>query len=209
MKKIAFKVVLVLFVLVSGGCAFTQANLNVKYDSEAARVGPLASIRPVTLDVQEFVDKRPEKLRIGYKRNGFGQNTADIVTQKPVPQIVKDALMTEFIKNGHTVSATGNSLAISGEITSFWFELQVNFTTVEFMGTVEVDLNLVDPGSGAVLYSQSYQGHYNETRMGGLEGTVERVMNTALERMVRDMSTDPKLLEILKMRALTVNNDKG
>ncbi|SPF31388.1 hypothetical protein SBDP1_100004 [Syntrophobacter sp. SbD1] len=136
------KVVLALFVLFSGGCAFTQANLDVKYDSEAARVGPLASIRPVTM-----------------------------------------------------------ALAISGEITSFWFELQVNLMTLDFMGTVGVNLNLVDPVSGAVLYSQSYQGYYNETSLGGLEGTWERVMNTSLERMVRDVSTDPKLLAILKLKS--------
>ncbi len=202
MKKIAFKVVLALFMLVSGGCAFTRANLNVKYDSEAARVGPLASVRPVTIDLQEFVDKRPERFKIGYKRNGFGQNTADIVTTKPVSQIVKEALMTEFIKNGHIVTATGNSLVISGEITSFWFEIQVNFATLEFMGTVGVNLNVVDPDSGAVLYSQSYQGYYDESALGGLEGTWEHVMNTALERMVRDVSTDPKLLEILKVRSI-------
>lgn len=204
MKKIASKIVLALFVLVSGGCAFTQANLNVKYDSEAARVGPLASIRPVTIDLQEFVDKRPEKSKIGYKRNGFGQKTADIVTMKPIPQIVKEALTTEFIKNGHIVSATGNSLAISGEITSFWVEFQINFATVEFMGTVGINLNLVDAGSGAVLYSQSYQGYYDESALGGLEGTWERVMNTALERMVRDVSTDPKLIEILKVKSINI-----
>ncbi|MFZ2446092.1 MAG: YajG family lipoprotein [Syntrophobacteraceae bacterium] len=195
-----FGIVLGLFVLVSGGCAFTQANLNVKYDSEAARVGPLSSVKSVTLDIQDLVDKRPDKNRIGYKRNGFGQQTADIITAKPVPQIVKEALAAEFSKNGHLVSPTGSSLILSGDVSSFWFDVQVGFWTLQFMGTVGMDLKVVDRDTGNVLYTRSYQGHYNEESLGGLEGTWERVMNTALERMVRDVSTDSRLVEILKQR---------
>lgn len=200
MKKLITRIFMAVFILVSGGCAFTQANLNVKYDSGVARLGPLASIRPVTVDLQEFVDKRPERSKIGYKKNGLGQKTADILTSKPVPQIVKESLAAEFAKNGHVISGAGNSLVFSGQISSFWFDYHVNFRT-ECVGTVGIVLNVVDPGSGAILYSQSYQGHYNESSMGGLEGTWERVMNTALERMVRDVSTDPKLLEILKTKS--------
>lgn len=187
-----------LFVLFSSGCAFTQANLNVKYDSQSARSGPLSSIKPVAVDIQAFSDARPEKYKIGYKRNGFGQPTADIITQKPVVEIVKEALSAEFSKNGHLVADKDNSLTISGEITSFWFDTQVNFWTIEFMGTVGVELSVNAKDTGVVLYKQDYQGHYNEKCMGGLDGTWERVMNAALERMVRDVSTDSKLIAVLK-----------
>ncbi len=33
--------------------------------------------------------------------------------------------------------------------------------------------------------TRSYQGHHNEKSMGGVEGTWERIMNVALERMVQ------------------------
>jgi adenosine deaminase len=49
-----------------------------------------------------------------------------------------------------------------------------------------------------VQFSRQYQGYYNEKSMGGLNDTWERVMNTALERMVEEMSTDPKLIETLQ-----------
>ena len=74
----------------------------------------------------------------------------------------------------------------------------MNFWTIEFMGTVNVNLNLTHGKTGAVLLTAPYQGHYNEKSMGGLEGTWERVMNAALERMVSEVSTDPKLLQVLK-----------
>lgn len=198
MRTTAITGVLCLLVLFTSGCAFTQANLNVKYDSQNARSGPLSSIKPVVVDIQDFTDTRAEKYKIGHKRNGFGQQTADIVTEKPVPAIVKEAIAAEFSKNGHLVVDKDNTFAISGEITSFWFDTQANFWTIEFMGTVGIDLSVKAKGTGAVLYKQSYQGHYNEKSMGGLDGTWERVMNMALERMVRDVSTDNKLIAVLK-----------
>lgn len=180
------------------GCAFTRADLNVVYNQEKAKKGPLSSLKPMNVDMGEFVDKRSETVRIGYKRNGFGAKTADIVTKQPVAQIVRDALIAEFEKNGHAVSNSNKDIAITGEVTTFWFDMQINFATVEFMGTVGVNLSVVNSKTNEALLSQPYQGHYNEKSLGGLEGTWERVMNTALERMVNQVSTDPKFIKALQ-----------
>jgi curli biogenesis system outer membrane secretion channel CsgG len=198
MKRLSIAIVIGLSILALSGCAFTQANLNVRYAEENAKKGPLSSVRPLSVEVGEFIDKRPETDKIGYKRNGFGQKTANIVTTKPVPQIVREAILIEFLKNGHLTGGPDNNVVLSGTITSFWFDCQINFWTVEFMGTVSVDLNVIDGKTGATLLMHTYQGHYNEKSMGGLAGTWERVMNTALERMIQQMSTDNKLIQVLK-----------
>ena len=189
---------LVVVLAAFGGCAFTQATLNVGYTEAMASRGPLSSIAPRRIDVGGFADKRPETNKIGYKRNGFGQKTADIVTSKPVPDIVKEALTAELKKNGHDVTTTERDLVLSGDITTFWFELQVNFATVEFFGTSAITLNVVDGRTGTTLLTRNYQGHYTEKSMGGLDATWERVMNEALQRMVREVSTDLQLIRVLK-----------
>jgi uncharacterized lipoprotein YajG len=181
-----------------GGCAFTQADLNVGYDNAKAVKGPLSSIKPLQAAVGEFKDVRPERDKIGYKRNGFGTKTANIVTTKPVPDIIREAVTAELSKNGHVIAASNKDLLFTGEITNFWFDYQMNFWTIEFMGTVAVNLKLTDGKTGTALLSRQYQGYYNEKSMGGLNDTWERVMNTALERMVEEMSTDPKLIETLQ-----------
>jgi len=170
----------------------------VTYDEARAAKGPLSSIQPLPVNVGEFADKRPERDKIGYKRNGFGMKTADIVTTTPVPEIVREAFVAELKKNGHIINAGNRSIIFNGEITTFWFDLQVNFWTIDFMGTVRVNFNVIDGKTGTKLLARTYQGHYNEKSMGGLESTWERVMNSALERMVEEMSTDPKLREVLK-----------
>jgi hypothetical protein len=188
----------VLLSLTLGGCAFTQANLNVGYDEAKAVKGPLSEITPRRLTIGEFKDIRPERDKIGYKRNGYGMKTADIVTQKRVPEIVREAVTAEFSKNGHVTAGTTSEFVLAGDITTFWFDLQINFWSVEFMGTVAVDLNMTDARSGASLLARKYQGHFNEKSLGGLDSTWERVMNTALALMIEEMSTDVKLLEVLR-----------
>jgi Uncharacterized lipoprotein len=148
--------------------------------------------------IGEFKDVRPERDKIGYKRNGYGMKTADIVTQKPVPEIVREAVTAEFSKNGHATAAKTPELVLAGEVNTFWFDTQINFWSVEFMGTVSVDLNLTDGQTGASVLARKYQGHFNEKSLGGLNATWERVMNAALALMIEEMSTDMKLLEALR-----------
>lgn len=197
MKRLMITTVLG-FVILFSGCAMTQGNLNVSYDETKSKVGPLSAIRPLKAEIREFVDKRSVKDKIGYKRNAYGAQMASIVTTTPVPKIIRDAIATEFAKNGHQVVSLTPDIIIEGDVDTFWFDMQVNFFTIEFMGTVGVTMRVIDPGTGEVLYSEKSEGHYNEKSMGGLEGTWERVMNTALENMIRQMSTDKKLTDCLK-----------
>jgi uncharacterized lipoprotein YajG len=179
------------------GCAFTRADLNVNYPESAAKQGPLSSIAPLSVQVDTFSDARPDRDRIGYKRNGFGMQTADIVTTQPVPLIIRDAIAVELKKNGHLTQAD-HAAAITGVIRTFWFDIQVNFWTIEFMGTIGLDLAVVDSATKNVLITRTYQAHYDEKSMAGYTGTWERVMNVTLERLVRQIGTDQKLIDALK-----------
>lgn len=98
MKRQITLLCLIAFSLTVGGCAFTQANLNIVYDEAKASKGPLSNIAARQLMIGEFKDVRPERDKIGYKRNGYGMKTADIVTQKPVTEIVREAVTAEFSK---------------------------------------------------------------------------------------------------------------
>jgi len=185
--------------LVFSGCAFTQAKLDVAYQEATARKGPLALAASRDVEIGTFTDTRTETDKIGYKKNGFGQKAATIVTKRPVPDIVRNAVVTELKLNGHNPGRSGSSsLVLEGDVTTFWFDLQSNLFTVDFLGTVAMELRLRDPETGRLLLARTYQGHYAEKSRGGLDGTWERVMNVALERMIREMSTDRRLLEALR-----------
>jgi uncharacterized lipoprotein YajG len=179
------------------GCAFTTSKLDVAYSTDSAQGGPLAALPPRVVNVAAFTDKRPDTARIGYKRNGFGAKTADIVSARPVPEIVRDAIAAELAKSGHgAAGAARPEEVVSGEVTDFWFDLAIGFVSIEYTGTVGAIVNVTD-AAGTSLLSRRYQGVQIESRLAGYEGAWTEVMNTALAKLVREMSTDFQLAEAL------------
>jgi hypothetical protein len=179
-------------------CAYTQSDLNVAYNLDNAKRGPLSSLKALNIEIAEFMDKRPERDSIGYKRDGFGNKGGKIVTKKPVPQIVREALLAEFKKNRHRiVSSDQADVYLSGRINTFFFDMQTGWT-IEFVGMVGIDLVVTNSKTKEVLLTRTYQGSYSEKCLAGLEGTWERVMSKALERMVRQVSIDHRLVRALR-----------
>ncbi|SRR6266849_3835480 len=183
-----------------GGCAFTTSTLNVRYEDSKAARGPLSSVEPRRVEIVSVVDKRSDTARIGYKRNGFNQKTADILCSRPVPDVVRDALAIELKKNGHLLEPGERDLGFTVDVNEFWFDLQVGMWTIEYLGTTAITLTVNDGRTGATLLSQRYQSNHREERAAGYEGTWEAVMNAALERLMRDVATDPKLVEAFRAR---------
>jgi uncharacterized lipoprotein YajG len=198
----AFAIV-ALAALALGGCA-SRKILDVGLKPTDTGHGPLASAPPVTVRVGALADKRPEPERIGYTKNAFGGRSADIVTGRPVPAIVRDAIVAEFAASGHRVEQEADIL-VSGTVSAFWFELSTaGGGSFELTADIGADLTLTDSASARPLLTRAYRGHYVEkTAVRALEGAWQRVLNTALQRMVREIASDPGLLAALRERALT------
>lgn len=182
------------------GCAFGDAHLDIAYDANKAIAGPLASVVPQQVGVEKFVDQRDEPELIGYKRNGYGQHTADIKPNMPVSEIVQDAVSSVFRKGGHNIGESG-TVTVSGDVKTFWFDVKTGFWTVEFNGIVGIHLVIKDVASSSVIYEHDYRGSYSEESMGGLEKTWEKVMNEALSKMCENISLDTELADALKKHA--------
>lgn len=193
-KRTTFTIMVLLF---SSGCALTTATLNVNYDSDTARKGPLSSMDAVRFSVASFKDARSDTARIGFKKNLYGMNMADILTKQPVEEVVRNAVISTLKANGHDVGEDG-TFAIEGEVTKFWFDTQVNFWTIEFIGSANSTLRIYEKPSGTLVYERAYNGYYDEKSMGGLEGSWERVMNASLARMVESIMFDQDLVAALK-----------
>jgi uncharacterized lipoprotein YajG len=183
------------FALVQG-CAFGTARLNVAARPSTSFKGPLSQVAPLSFDVMPLEDARSDKARIGWKKNGYGQNTADIVTIRPVAELVAEAIRAGLQQNGHTASVPAN-INISGSVTRFWFEVKPNFWTVEFTGNVECDLEFVSTRTGMTVYKSRYSGTYTDKTGGGLEATWTQVMDASIEKLVEDIVFDANLIEAL------------
>jgi uncharacterized lipoprotein YajG len=193
MKKYA---ALVLVALLQG-CAFTTAHLDVAMPPDANVKGPLDQLKPTTFEIKPLGDTRNDTARIGYKKNGFGQNTADILTNQPVSNIVVDAVTAGLTQNGQTVGVPSD-VTVNGSVTRFWFEFKPGMFTVDFTGNVECDLEFVSSKTGVSLYKSHYSGTYTERSAGGLDGTWTEVMDKSVAKLVEDVVFDPELVQALK-----------
>jgi uncharacterized lipoprotein YajG len=186
-------------ILVAQGCAFTKATLDVK--PTAAKVaGPLGDVSSISFQKPQLVDSRPDTVRIGWKKNGFGQNTADIVTKQPVEQIVEDAVAKALTDTKHGVGDTG-AVQVVGTIDRFWFDLDVNMWTVKFIGDVQCTVDFIDTATKQSIYKSKYSGNYADTKAGGLEKTWTEVMNKALDKLIESIVLDEELVAALNKRA--------
>lgn len=182
------------------GCAFTPATLDLHPTPEASIAGPLGDVGPVRFAAPDLTDARPDKARIGWKKNGYGQNTADITTSQPVDTIV-EAAVAKALTGAHHLVGGDPTVKVIGTVDRMWFDLDVNFWTVKFIGDVQCTLDFVDAGTQQSIYKSNYSGTHSEAKAGGLEATWTVVMNRALDKLIESIVLDEALAEALKSRA--------
>jgi hypothetical protein len=194
------KSLIIVLALAIQACAFTDAKLKVDHSASADIVGPLSELEAIAFSQPELEDGRQDRLRIGWKKNGYGQNTADIFTEKEVTAIVENAVAEAVKDNGHQVSQEGAQVKVSGVVDRFWFEMDTNFWTVEFIGDVRATLDFTDAETGESIYKSTFSGTYSEKKPGGLEKTWSEVMSKAVDKLIEDIVFDENLAEALEER---------
>lgn len=190
------RIILLVSILVIQACAFTDATLQVQHDESSNFKGPIVEVNPLLFSSPALVDNRDDIDRIGWKKNGFGMQTADITTANPVVDIVSDSIRAGLIQNGHSV-VDSSRVSILGSVDRFWFESDMNFWTVEFTGDIQCRLIFVDNNTKEEIYKSDYSGSYSEKSGGGLNKTWQRVMGKAVDNMVEDVMFDEELVEAL------------
>jgi len=177
-------------------CAFTDATLKVEHDSGVNITGPVSEAGSIAFSAPQLKDARLDKTRIGWKKNGFGQNTADITSEEPVNAIVENAIIDAIRDNGHTVADKGQ-INITGTVDRFWFDTDINFWSVEFIGDVQCTLDFIDAATDKSIYQSSYSGNYKEKTAAGYTQTWTEVMNKAVDKLIEDIVFDEDLKDAL------------
>lgn len=191
------KLVALVFIINVGGCAFTDATINVAHNPEADFSGPIQELDSLSFDLATLSDNRQDKQRIGWKKNGYGQNTADITSSKPVYEIVSNGIQEGLTQNGHSILKNGKVM-IEGSVDKFWLEVDPNFWTIEFIGETQCSLIFVNPITKEKIYESTYSGTYSQKKAGGLTGTWEEIMSKSVDKLVEDIMFDDNLIEALE-----------
>lgn len=180
---------------VLGGCALTDASLDVGHDAEVVQRGPLSETSPVTFAPGSLQDLRDDKDRIGYKTNGFGMKTADIATDEPVTDVVMNAIVHAMESNGHMRGSDG--VRIDGAINNFWVETDTNFWSIEVIGNIEAKFTFVNSTTGDRIYERTYSGSYSDKRQIVTDKAYNDAISGAVQSLMDEIIFDEELAEAL------------
>lgn len=181
-----------------GGCVGVS-TMEVGYGEAKAARGPLSSVSPrrIRLDV---TDRRPqpgELISFDSLGHGWKAQRGPITAPQPVRLIVGDALASELARNGHqVVSGDPTDRILMVDVRSFWLDIREGTWSPRFSGTAAITVTVVEGRTGRALLSRDYEGHATDTG-GTRDRNLKAVLNAALEGMMRQVATDPRLVEAL------------
>ncbi|MDY6913823.1 MAG: hypothetical protein SVT52_05145 [Planctomycetota bacterium] len=196
MLKVFFVVVL----FCSPGCAWTvdKVTLNYKFDKPVPST-TWECVKDKTLAIGEFADRRNVKNPniVIHKKNANGNTCpGGWQAEKPVAEIVKDALATGLRNAGANVVTDDPVYVINGKILRYNFEYIMGFWDADVEPELMVKLSLTNTKSGKILWKDTFIGK------GGMKchwysEVVTKGFPAALDDLVLQVVTDNYLKQKL------------
>jgi YajG family uncharacterized lipoprotein len=149
----------------------------------------LASAPPRRVEMSPVADRRIDTTRIGSKP----RNEGDIVTSRPVAEIVGEALVLEIRKNGHSVVSGKGDVVLAAAVEEFRLDAVVGYSSTQYVGRVVLAVTLADARRGDQLLSRRYVGISRRQADKDSDKDWRDVMDVALARSMHDFATDPEL----------------
>ena len=190
MRAFAAPALLSLAALLGGaGCA-SVSTLHVAYPEAAVNRAMLASVQSRRVEIRPVADRRMDVGRIG-TRPADGKA---VVTSRPVPDVVREALALEIGKNGHALVTERGDVVLAADVDEFWLDAIAGYTTTQYVGRVVIALILVDGPTGSPLATRRYVGIKRQQVDKPTDDVARAVMDAALARAMRDLATDGALV---------------
>ena len=146
------------------GCAFGTRHAELTYPPSSPDEGAIETVdaaerapavsREIVLKVS---DERTERDRIGNVRNGFGMDTADVITDDDVLGWVEGALSLELANAGYNVVANGSE-PLSDDAISLTTEIVEVYCDVFMTYDGDVSLMVTMVGNDQEPVRKQYEG---------------------------------------------------
>lgn len=178
--------------IVGGGCGATT-SLDIRYPEAGVQPAMLASVAPRRIGINSVIDRRPQPARIGLAP----KSEKDIVTRRPVADIVREALAIEVTRNGHAVAGDQEDAVLAAAVEEFRLDIVAGHPTSQGVGRVVIALAVADGRTGATVLARRYTGIRRQQFEKDSARAWREVMDIALTRTMRDLATDPELAAAL------------
>lgn len=197
--------IVVVFVLFGSclllGCGGTS-TLKIGYKPVESEKSLLSSIPSKKIKVLSFSDKREpkvESIKIGSREAAFAVPMGEVYAERPVFEIVRDAVQTEFVRNGHLFAGDNEYVSIRGDIKAFSVGTSVTLLYWDVIGNVSFTVEAKKAGDAPPVTVGPFEGKQVErTYVYPSVEIMERVTGAALDNAVKAMGSDAVLIGYLK-----------
>lgn len=183
------------------GCGGTS-TLKLGYRPAEGEKSLLSSLPSKKIKVLPFPDKRTppmESIKIGSREAALAVPMGEVYAERPVFEIVRDAVQTEFARNGHLIVGESEDVSIRGEIRAFSVGTSVTLLYWDVIGNVSFTLEAKKTGVASPAQLGPYEGKQVErTYVYPSAEIMERVTSGALDNAIKAMGSDAALIGFLK-----------
>ena len=177
-------------IVVVGGCG-TRSVLDVGY--QTTKPTRFAQTPPRRVAIHPVTDQRVDPSQVG----SLSKNGQDLVTRRPVVDIVREPLAGEFRRIGHSLAAEHADVAVAAEVEEFWLDVVTGYKRSQYVGRVAVAITVIDQRRGERVLVRRYVGIARRVGDEDIERAGRAVLDTALARTMHDLATDPTVLAAL------------
>lgn len=207
-RVLGFVVCLLMFALLTGGCAMTRGAINPRIllpanpssgmQIKIAQVNDrrVFQVNPRDPSIPSLKDDQVNNIgitgrAIARKRNTYGKALGDILLPEgqTVPKLVEDALTRGFRESGYRVlqpedNGYAEASAITADIDRFWAWFTPGFwaITLEFRADVRIQSK-----TGPFQNGGSVQGLARENGMAATSHTWKSVVDKGVEDLIRNL----------------------
>jgi uncharacterized lipoprotein YajG len=194
-------VFLVFSCVILSACAGT-ATLNLKYQPSTDTKNLLAFVPPLRVKVLNFADKRTEQqeaILIGGRQAAFGMPMGDVYSDRPIFDIIREAMEAELTRSGHSIVADNEDIILGGEITTFLVGTDVTVLYWDVVGEVTITVKVKTSEDDTPVVLGPYGGKEIErTYVNPSVAIMERVLGASLTQVMNQMNSDKELITALK-----------
>lgn len=183
------------------GCGGTSI-LKLGYRPSEGEKSLLSSLPSKKIKVLPFSDKRMpqmESIKIGSREAALAVPMGEVYAERPVFEIVRDAVQTEFVRNGHLVVVDNEYVSIRGDIRSFSVGTSATLLYWDVIGNVSFTLEAKKAGDASPVTLGPFEGKQVErTYVYPSVEIMERVTGGSLDNAIKAMGSDAALIKFLK-----------
>jgi uncharacterized lipoprotein YajG len=169
---------------------------------------PISTTSAVKVKVYNFLDARKGQLDpylIGhnaltkFSTSDVKAAMGSVYNERPVFEIVTEAVKSEFTRNGYKIVQENEDFSVKGKINQFWVETPFKMMGlfIDAVGEVTLTMEVSRPGQKVVNTLGPYNGRKVERTIIPSPETFKQVLTGALMDAIREMSSDPNLINVL------------